>query len=394
MAAQGSLDPTKDGQYPVILSDALLGKPSKDTYTGVKYNHRPTLSSDAAPNALHLKKSAKDGSYNLGFDDQGNKYQFNGVRTVDDGNFVLIFDPARKAFVLHHVDSTFHMNLTRTPTETNAETLRQQFPHLEVKPPSITRRPRGKAAEKASASKANAGKGTPTKAKGGKNLAGDTPKTKPSTSQAEKNKAVELTLPDLTVQTKQPQASASQPEPERKAKRRALSPVESEEDDEDDDGGLTIEYPEGNPAAFRAPSQYIPNPASVTRRFSEFAKERMSEEADDFDPRLTGGYDAEMREEEEEGYEEGDEYEEEDEQEPAPRHASPPARPAKRDASPVAVEPDRYTFDDGDEDEDADGDDALEQDIGDLEAALAAEFEQVQEADAGHESDSSVSEEE
>ncbi|KAK3298262.1 RNA polymerase II transcription elongation factor-domain-containing protein [Chaetomium fimeti] len=386
MAAPGVLDPTKSGQYPVILSDALLGKPSKETYTGIRYNHRPALSSDTAPNTARLKKSAKDDSYNLGFDDQGDKYQYNGVRTTDDGNYVLIFDPARKAFVLHRVDSTFHMNITRTPTDNNAESLRQQFPQLEVKTES-TKRPRGKAAEKASNNRANTTKATPTKAKGNKNLgAGDTPKSKAS-SQPEKNKAVELTLPNLSAAPTNPkkQPSASQSEKEKKPKRPALSPVESEEDDDDDDGGLTVEYPEGNPAVLCASNQYMPTFPSVIRRFSEFANERESDD-DDFDTTMAGGYDAGLPEEE--GYA-GDEYEEEDEEEPSHRLAS-PTRPSQLDV-PVAVEPDRYTFDDGDEDEDEDGDDALEQDIGDLEAALMREFEQ---AEGGNESDSSVSEEE
>jgi hypothetical protein len=41
MAAPGVLDPTKAGQYPVILSDELLGKPSKETYTGIRCEWRP-----------------------------------------------------------------------------------------------------------------------------------------------------------------------------------------------------------------------------------------------------------------------------------------------------------------------------------------------------------------
>jgi hypothetical protein len=158
-----------------------------------------------------------------------------------------------------------------------------------------------------------------------------------------------------------------------------LSPVESEEDDDDDDGGLTVEYPEGNPAAFRSSSQYMPTIPVVTRRFSEFADERESEE-DDFDTRMTGGYDVE------EGYEE-EEYEDEEEEEPSRQPLS-PARPKVE--MPPAEEPARYTFDDGDEDEDAAGDDAL--DIGELEAELEREFDKAQ--NGGHESDSSVSEEE
>ena len=36
MASPGLLDPTKAGKYPVILSDALLGKDSNELYTGVR----------------------------------------------------------------------------------------------------------------------------------------------------------------------------------------------------------------------------------------------------------------------------------------------------------------------------------------------------------------------
>jgi hypothetical protein len=336
-------------------------------------NHRPTLSSDTAPDTARLKKSSKDESYNLGFDDQGDKYQYNGVRTTDDGNYVLIFDPARKAFVLHRVDSTFHMNITRTPTDSNAESLRKKFPQLEVKSPS-TKLPKGKAG-----GKPGPGKPAPAKAnKGSRGAAEETPKAKPG-SQSEKNKPVGLTLPDLNAPTKKSEPSASQSEQEKKPKRPALSPVESEEDDDDDDGGLTVEYPEGNPAAFRSSSQYMPTIPVVTRRFSEFADERESEE-DDFDTRMTGGYDVE------EGYEE-EEYEDEEEEEPSRQPLS-PARPKVE--MPPAEEPARYTFDDGDEDEDGAGDDGL--DIGELEAELEREFDKAQ--NGGHESDSSVSEEE
>lgn len=32
----GVLDPTKPREYPIVLSDALLGKTSHETFTGVK----------------------------------------------------------------------------------------------------------------------------------------------------------------------------------------------------------------------------------------------------------------------------------------------------------------------------------------------------------------------
>ena len=30
------VDPTKAGKYPIVLSDELLGKPSTETFTGVR----------------------------------------------------------------------------------------------------------------------------------------------------------------------------------------------------------------------------------------------------------------------------------------------------------------------------------------------------------------------
>lgn len=34
--AEGVIDPTKVGKYRVVLSDALLGKESKEVYTGIR----------------------------------------------------------------------------------------------------------------------------------------------------------------------------------------------------------------------------------------------------------------------------------------------------------------------------------------------------------------------
>lgn len=39
--AQGIIDPTKPGKYPIVLSDALLGKPSKESYTGIRCKQLP-----------------------------------------------------------------------------------------------------------------------------------------------------------------------------------------------------------------------------------------------------------------------------------------------------------------------------------------------------------------
>ncbi|KAK4452909.1 RNA polymerase II transcription elongation factor-domain-containing protein [Podospora aff. communis PSN243] len=374
MAAPGSIDPTKPAKYPIILSDALLGKTSKETYTGVRYNHRPTLSSDAAPSISRLKKSAKDGSYNLGFDDNGDKYQYNGVRTSEDGNYVLIFDPSRKAFVLHRVDSMFHMNLTKTPTD-SVESLRKKFPHLEVKAGSSSKQQsKGKKDTAAGAEKVKPP--APAKGKGKEKAA---PK-KPAAKKAEKAapKPMELTLPTAAPTPPAPRRDPSPPPPqsveeEKKPKRRARSPVESEEDD-DDDGGLILEFPDGNPtssfSSFPPTNNFSPAfpPFPATRRFSEFVS-RQDEEDDDIDA---------------EGDDEMIEEEEEEEEMEDVKLGSPINRT-------LITEPERFEFETS---ADAEGD---EFDGDDLEADLEAELEKelmMVENQQAQDSDSSMSEEE
>jgi len=36
--ASGSIDVDKPGKYPIVLSDALSGKTSKEVYTGIRCN--------------------------------------------------------------------------------------------------------------------------------------------------------------------------------------------------------------------------------------------------------------------------------------------------------------------------------------------------------------------
>lgn len=296
--------------------------------------------------------------------------------------------------MLHRVDSTFHMNLTRTPTESNVETLRKQFPHLQVKSGSTSKQ------QKATASKAAGPRAKDASAPGA-----GTPKSNGNgNGKPDQKKEVTLTFPDLSAapassasgkareQRQQPEkkaeTSAASSEAEKKSKR-AASPVESEEEDDDDDGGLTVEYPSGEPypSKFRAASHFSPPfPAALTRRFSEFARdiereEEYEDQRDEFRAGTAAGYGEEA---EEAGYEEEDEDDEEEDEE-REHFPEQPLHPGNNSTmnNPGAVEPDRYTFDNGDEDDD-------DQDFGDLEAEMERELAKAQ--DEGHESD--VSEEE
>ena len=79
----GVVDPTVNGNYPIILGDGLLGKPSNDIFTGIRCewhvggkppystdscvtdNHKPEHSSSNAPEQARLKPAVagKTASY-------------------------------------------------------------------------------------------------------------------------------------------------------------------------------------------------------------------------------------------------------------------------------------------------------------------------------------------
>ncbi|KAF5656472.1 ell-associated factor [Fusarium heterosporum] len=266
MAASGLIDPTKTGNYPVILGDALLGKTSNEIFTGIKYNHKPTLSSDSAPNSARLKPSVpgKTTSYDLSYTDNDEKYAFTGTRNTDSGQYVLYFDPSREAFILDLVDSTFNMNVTRLPGNADPDSLRRQHPHIDSNSNGAS-----KSNTKAEKSTINADKPA-TKARAKPSTQKKEVKRKPEKKQAPKNIALSLPVP-----------LPAQPEKPAEPKKRASAPEEDEEEeDEDDDGGLLVEYPGADTSTTRR-TDFSPAFPSV-RRFDEFMDQRESE-GDDAD---------------------------------------------------------------------------------------------------------------
>ncbi|KAG7126129.1 hypothetical protein HYQ44_001169 [Verticillium longisporum] len=275
--ANGLIDPTKLGKYPVLLSDTLLGRTQKDVFTGVRYNHKPQLSSDQAPALARLKPETpgtKD-NFELSYSDAGGTYGYAGTRSTDSNQYVLYFDDAKKAFILDRVDSTFNMNLTRTPETTDPERLRQQFEHLDTSPPARdtpkdTRRPASKpAASKAGpAPKASAPKASAPKASALKNSSSSTSQPRRPAPEKKQAKTVELALPP--------------PPPVKEKRKPAKMDDEDDDEDDDDDFGLTVEYPD-EPANARSGTEFSPAfPAQkiAFRRFSEFLRDSEADDAD------------------------------------------------------------------------------------------------------------------
>ncbi|KAH7176503.1 RNA polymerase II transcription elongation factor-domain-containing protein [Dactylonectria macrodidyma] len=271
MALAGLIDPTKTGKYPVILGDGLLvGKDANEIFTGIRYNHKPALSSASAPSSARLKPSVpgKTTSYDLTYtDDDDSKYSFSGPRNTADSQYVLYFDPAREAFVLDKVDSTFNMNVTQLPENPDTESLRRQHPQIDNA---------SQAAPKASSKLPNkppaaaAEKPTPKPAA--------KPRAKPPVQKKEVKRKPEKKQPPKSIALSLPVPEPPKPQPESQPKR--PSQDEDEDDDEDDDGGLLVEYPGADPRNARQ-TNFSPAFPSV-RRFDDFMNQRESE-GDDAD---------------------------------------------------------------------------------------------------------------
>ncbi|PHH78303.1 hypothetical protein CDD82_3108 [Ophiocordyceps australis] len=237
------IDPTLQAKYPVILGDGLLGKTSNEIFTGIRYNHKPQLSSENAPALARLKPSipGKTTSYDLSFSDAGNSYAYSGTRNINGNTCVLYFDPKRKAFILDKVDSTFDMNITRPSASSDPEKPPKQHPFL--KPRTL--------ATKESILEKNS-----------KAQAKNPPQSKPASRKADKptssRQEMKLSLPN--------------PEPPKKPKSSKRIEEEDDEDDDDDDGGLLIEYPDGQPPVKKKPD-FSPD----FRRFDDAMDQRDSE---------------------------------------------------------------------------------------------------------------------
>ncbi|KAH7019931.1 RNA polymerase II transcription elongation factor-domain-containing protein [Ilyonectria destructans] len=269
MALAGLIDPTKTGKYPVILGEGILmGKDANEIFTGIRYNHKPALSSSSAPSSARLKPSVpgKTTSYDLTYTDDDSKYAFSGPRNTADSQYVLYFDPEREAFILDKIDSTFNMNVTRLPDNSDPESLRRQYPQIDdaSRPPPKASKPPSKPA---SASEKPAPQKPAPK-----------PRAKPTVQKKEVKRKPEKKQPPKSIALSLPVPEPAKPQPEPQPKRR--SGDEDEDEDEDDDGGLLVEYPGADPRSNRQ-TNFSPAFPSV-RRFDDFMNQRESE-GDDAD---------------------------------------------------------------------------------------------------------------
>ncbi|KAI9163400.1 hypothetical protein HJFPF1_05010 [Paramyrothecium foliicola] len=270
------IDPTVTGKYPVILGDGLLPDSDSTTiFTGIRYNHKPELSSSAAPGHARLKPSlpGSTNSFDLSFNDQGGNFAYAGTRTADGQQYVLYFDPAREAFVLDRIETTFSMNLTRTPNNSDPESLGRRHPHLDSDQKPKAPPPKASAPKEKSKPAQKPRAKSPTR--------GKEPKRK--FEKEKKNTDAPLSFPKPTAAA--PKQEKATPNP------RASRFEEEEEESEEEYGGLLVEYPGAEVATKRADfSPAFP----VVRRFDEFMDRRESE-GDDADGESDGEVDMDFK---------------------------------------------------------------------------------------------------
>jgi len=239
-----AIDLDKTGKYPIVLSDALLGRGTKEIFTNIRCkqalfptplyadqgpltdNHKPKLSSESVLSGHELKPTIHGDAaqYDLSFSDGSGRYEYHGSRASDDRQYALVFDPVKKHFVLHQVDSTFDMNLVSTPWNQDTASLRETYPQIPTQPSPKLRR-----------------KSSQPKSK--------TAQTSRASADTKRRKVEKL---------KKAKAPAKEPTPDA--------------EDEDSDDGLTIEYPGGAP-----PPRYQSHPSPLPFRRE---KEEASEESD------------------------------------------------------------------------------------------------------------------
>lgn len=239
------IDPEKEAKYPIVLSDALMGRGTKEVITGIRCmnphpipqlpqltsfadNHKPTESSNSSlKNTLLRPTSPSDSdTYDLSFADDSGKYDYQGSRNTGDGQYALIFDPVKKQFVLHQVDSSFNMNLTGVPWPHEPDSLRDTYEQLQTS--SKLRR-----------------------------KSASTQRTRAAKDNAAKENLTDIRRRKVEKPKKKPPPREPTPDAE----------------DEDSDDGLTIEYPGGKP-----PSRFGIRSSPVPMRQVE--EEPVSEESD------------------------------------------------------------------------------------------------------------------
>lgn len=113
-AVESRIEPHKKAHFNLRVSERVKGSEgSPGRFSGVKYNHKPTQTSDSRTTTLTASAGNK---CNLKIEDSnssGNKdiFTFTGNRTTSKKSYVLLFDPASQQATLEPLPDTYTFNL-------------------------------------------------------------------------------------------------------------------------------------------------------------------------------------------------------------------------------------------------------------------------------------------
>ncbi|EFE44804.1 conserved hypothetical protein [Trichophyton verrucosum HKI 0517] len=140
------VDPTRPGEYPILLGDKLAGRDNARSrqFVNVTYNYKSkgntpqqktTIYPAGAPDRYKLTIQSKAGNaeqtdltyvYSGGVEPESSSSTASKSET---SNLVLIFDPKRKAFILEPVSTRLNFNLKSAPGKTDRQ-VSEQYPQL------------------------------------------------------------------------------------------------------------------------------------------------------------------------------------------------------------------------------------------------------------------------
>lgn len=144
-AAVPSIDLQTSSSLPIRLGASLLQPTRASTFTSVRYNHKPRAGSvvrhekengtgSSIPRDRVGKLAVQDGISRLTLQDGGADYLYRGLHREDKDGYVLLLrgEGKDREMVLERVSSSHAVNLARTPSETDAQTLADLFPHISL----------------------------------------------------------------------------------------------------------------------------------------------------------------------------------------------------------------------------------------------------------------------
>ncbi|CCU82048.1 putative member of EAF superfamily [Blumeria hordei DH14] len=106
------------GEYPIVLSDALLGRATNTQNTAI--DSYSTIPRRLAPSG------EKANSFSLSFPENSDNLSYQGERSSAQEQYILIFNADKEQFVLHRVDSNFDMKRVCSSSSKKPTGLRTQ----------------------------------------------------------------------------------------------------------------------------------------------------------------------------------------------------------------------------------------------------------------------------